>query len=56
MDYTHKSIESVSLSCVSWCVYHCLSSFPSLSYDIHNLTDTRNDCSNTFSHETIIYT
>ena len=46
MDYTRKSIESVSLSCVSWCVFITVSllSPPSLM----NLTDMRNDCSNTF--------
>ena len=56
MDYTRKSIESASLSCVSWCVFITVSllSPPSLMTCII-FTDTRNDYSNTLSHETIIF-
>ena len=38
MDYTRKSIESVSLSCVSWCVFITVSLLSPPSYDMHNLT------------------
>ena len=52
MDYTRKSIECVSLSRVSWCVFITVSLIPPPSLmTCIILTDTRNECSNTFSSE-----